>query len=133
MINLGSSEIQMKLLIERLSQLDTEIDRTKEHQHTLSTRGAVWFDDLSKFQTGDLVKTLELLYEKKLALEERIKLYQAEIENSQTNNDLKQGFESTYTVHNVNILWNETVRNAIFRIVELQSKGDVFLIKRFTN
>lgn len=112
----------MKLLNDRLIQLETEIEQTKQLQHSLSTRGAVWFDHISSTQTEDLCKTLEILYEKKIALEKHIKSYENEIKSQLRDIEPKQAFKSNYTVHNVNIFWNELVRNAVFKMIELQTK-----------
>jgi RNA pol II promoter Fmp27 protein domain/Golgi-body localisation protein domain len=70
-----------------------------------------------------LCKTLEALYEKKIALERHIKLCIAEDEvKSQQRSDAKVTFESNNTIHNVNVLWNVAVRNAVFKMIELQTK-----------
>jgi hypothetical protein len=112
----------MKLFRSRLIEVEAEINSIKELQQSLSTRGAVWFDSASSLKTEELVKNLEILYERKIALKKQINLYIEDALLANSTSEPGETYSSNYTFHNIKIIWNELVRNAIYKIIELRSK-----------
>ncbi|KAJ3358796.1 hypothetical protein HDU91_005109, partial [Kappamyces sp. JEL0680] len=118
------NEVQLQIFKRRLAEIDQEILNCKEKLTIRETRSAVFFDDTD--HAGDLYQELDQLAEKKLVILSSIRECQhAARHGNSVDRDFSRSkvFDSKYIIHNLRLLWNESVRNIIFRMVEVESKN----------
>ncbi len=71
---------------------------------------------------------LEALFEQRIIVQKMIEDFSNNYKDIEpSKSEELEMFDETYILHNVNIFWNIPVRNAIFKLIELQSKA--FAIK----
>ncbi|KAI8807606.1 golgi-body localization protein domain-containing protein [Cladochytrium replicatum] len=129
--------IQMGFLSERLSEVQRLIDYYKEIQKAFEYRMTIFFDDSMK-QFAELMKEkLSVLFEKKIIIEKHMRELESFVQTPQSGRTFSaftrdtQKFDHTYIIHNIQFLWKTSVRNTIFKFIDLQSKD--FAVRYFTS
>ncbi|KAJ3126644.1 hypothetical protein HK098_007321 [Nowakowskiella sp. JEL0407] len=140
--------VQISLFRRRLNEILSSINYYQEIQKQLVYRIEVWFDDSLHQQLRIIEEKLQVLFEKKNVIDNyiaRCEKTQAEGKRRQKSRsvpsspnlpDLNQDntsslFDHHYIVHNINFLWKTSVRNLVFKLIDLQSKD--FALRYFVS
>ncbi|KAG4095196.1 golgi-body localization protein domain-containing protein [Neocallimastix lanati (nom. inval.)] len=121
------SRVQIDLIQKRYFEIEILIRKLVEHQNNMELNS-------NKFeQSVDIVDLLATLYEKKKILKEQMEKEESSIyfnnEPLDSPNDMDTGlFNNIFIVHNICIIWNEAVRNIIFKMVHLSNRNNLLHI-----
>nr|KAJ3421428.1 hypothetical protein HK105_003574 [Polyrhizophydium stewartii] len=122
---------QMELLKIRLREIEATIWSLKEDQRELESRKAIFFDATMAKDSAALVDRLTVMYEKRALIQSSIRelgdafdaadKVSLDRDSDGQRND-QRVFKHHYVIHNMCFMWNVPVRNAIFRLVDAQTK-----------
>ncbi|KAI8912456.1 golgi-body localization protein domain-containing protein [Gorgonomyces haynaldii] len=111
-------QIQRKLYLDRLQEIDQTKTDLLEQRTLIETRASIMFDASEQYKIQDIDQQLVDLRAKRDAVERILN----DLKPEQVLDLESELFQQNYIVHNIQVLWNEHVRNCIFKIFELQSK-----------
>ncbi|KAJ1549214.1 hypothetical protein HK405_007709, partial [Cladochytrium tenue] len=122
-------DVQLQIYRERLREIEASIGYFLNIQSHLEYRIQVFYDDSLKPESLALVDMLGVLHEKKQVIQGEIKrcedALRSEAEHfSAMQQDLENHsagplFDHRYIIHNINILWEKEVRNAVFKFWDI--------------
>ncbi|EGF79323.1 hypothetical protein BATDEDRAFT_89946 [Batrachochytrium dendrobatidis JAM81] len=126
---------QLALLTARMHEIEATIWILKEEQKGIESRMAVFFDTSIEKESAGLVDRLTMLYEKRALIQNAIKDLIESLEMSDNSTFIEESaakqdmqvFKHHYVFHNICFLWKVPVRNAIIKLIDLQTKN--FAIK----
>ncbi|ORX87977.1 hypothetical protein BCR32DRAFT_263844 [Anaeromyces robustus] len=115
------SRVQVDLIQKRYFEIEILIRKLVEQQNNMDSY-------TNKFeQSVDIVDLLAILYEKKKILKEQMEkeenAFYFNNESLDTSNEIDTGlFNNIFIVHNIQLIWNQAVRNIIFKMVNLNNR-----------
>ncbi|KAH6565211.1 hypothetical protein BASA62_007446 [Batrachochytrium salamandrivorans] len=124
-------DTQLSLLNARKRVIESDIWVLKEEQREIESRMAVFFDESIKKESAALMERLTALYEKRALIQNSIKDLVESLgisdsdmytEDPGIDEDMRV-FKHHYIFHNICFLWKVPVRNAIIKLIDLQTKN----------
>ncbi|KAI8850691.1 RNA pol II promoter Fmp27 protein domain-containing protein [Chytridium lagenaria] len=125
--NAHISAVQIGLYQSRLREIESSIRHFLDNQKGLEYRMTLFFDDSLRQQSDNISEKISLLMEKKNAILQKIKILKMSVENHMLNDQFSEyktgsAFNHLFVVHNLNFLWEQSIRNAVFKFFDIMER-----------